>query len=146
MIGYVLIGLKTFSWYVMECELFGVCVVSKGEEKACFNFKMIQKVKCEPFISWWISTLIYEALAKATNHYTCWIAQNGWYRSLCTAPWFHDIKNNTQTLWLVQDILILWYDWCKINTLVQQSDWCKINTLMKHSDWCETHILKRQPD
>ena len=33
MIEYVRIGLWTlFSWYVFECKLFGVCVVSKGAE------------------------------------------------------------------------------------------------------------------
>ena len=33
-IGYVLIGLWTlFPWYVMECKLIGMLVVSKGEEK-----------------------------------------------------------------------------------------------------------------
>ena len=49
MIGYVLIGLWTLvSWYVMEYQLFGVCVVSKGAEKTRFNFHMIKKVKCEP--------------------------------------------------------------------------------------------------
>ena len=37
--------------HVVQCsELFGVCVVSKGAEKTRFNLKMIQKVKCEPFI------------------------------------------------------------------------------------------------
>ena len=44
MIGYVQIGLwKLFSWYVMECKLFGGRVVSKGMEKTCFNLKMVQK-------------------------------------------------------------------------------------------------------
>ena len=34
MIGYVLIRLWTlFSWYVMECKLFGVYAVRKGAEK-----------------------------------------------------------------------------------------------------------------
>ena len=42
MIGYVLIGLRTFfSWYVMECKLFGVCVVSKKVGKKSSNIKMI---------------------------------------------------------------------------------------------------------
>ena len=52
MIGCVMIGLWTlFPWCVMECKLFGVCVVSKGAKKTRFNSKMIQKVQCEPFIS-----------------------------------------------------------------------------------------------
>ena len=52
MIGYVLIGLRTlFPWYLMESELFGMCIMSKREEKTCFNLKMIQKVKCDPTIS-----------------------------------------------------------------------------------------------
>ena len=34
MIVHVLIGLWTvFSWYVVKCKLFGVCVASKGAEK-----------------------------------------------------------------------------------------------------------------
>ena len=34
MIGYVLVGLwSLFSWYMMECKLIGMLVVSKGEEK-----------------------------------------------------------------------------------------------------------------
>ena len=52
MIGYVLIGLRTlFPWYLMESELFGMCIMSKREEKTCFNLKMIQEVKCDPTIS-----------------------------------------------------------------------------------------------
>ena len=35
-----LISIKLFS-YVMECKLFGVCVVRKGAEKR-FNFKIIR--------------------------------------------------------------------------------------------------------
>ena len=51
-IGYVLIGLRTlFPWYLMESELFGMCIMSKRKEKTCFNLKMIQKVKCDPTIS-----------------------------------------------------------------------------------------------
>ena len=30
-----------FLWYVMECKLFRVCVVSRGAEKTRFNLKMI---------------------------------------------------------------------------------------------------------
>ena len=37
-------------------------------------------------------------------------------------PWHHLQENNTQTLWLVQDIQMLWYDWCEIHTLMRQSD------------------------
>ena len=41
-------------------------------------------------------------------------------------PWHHLQENNTQTLWLVQDIQMLWYDWCEIHTLMRQSDWCEM--------------------
>ena len=41
MIGHVLTGLWTlFSWYVMECKLFGVCAESKGAGKKSFNLKI----------------------------------------------------------------------------------------------------------
>ena len=29
-------------------------------------------------------------------------------------PWHHLQENNSQTLWFVQDIQMLWYDWCKL--------------------------------
>ena len=36
------------SWYVMECKLLSMCVVSKGVKKTPFDIEMIQKVKCKP--------------------------------------------------------------------------------------------------
>ena len=112
MIGYVLIGLWTLvSWYVMEYQLFGVCVVSKGAEKTRFNFHMIKKVKCEP-------------LCTTPDSMTSFVR-----------------RKNTQTQWLVQAFQLLWYDWCEIRTLMQQSDWCEIHTLMWRSDWYEMQTL-----
>ena len=61
---------------------------------------------------------------------------------LCTQlfdPWHHLQENNTQTLWLVQSVKILWYDWCQIHTLMWQSNWCEIHTLMQQCDWCKQH-------
>ena len=55
-----------------------------------------------------ISTLIDEALAKATTITLIKWAQNFWH---------HLLENNTQTPWSVQDIQMLWYDWCEIHTL-----------------------------
>ena len=46
MIGYILNELWTLlSWYVMECTLFGVYVLSKGAEKTRFSLKMIQLMR-----------------------------------------------------------------------------------------------------
>ena len=43
MIWYVLIGLWTlFSYYVMECKLFGLCIVRKGAESTRFYLKIIK--------------------------------------------------------------------------------------------------------
>ena len=71
-------------------------------------------------------------------------AQNSFFMSFFVdsplIPWYHLQENNSQMLWLVQDIQMLWYDWCEIHTLMQQSDWCKIHTLMQQSDWCELHM------
>ena len=52
-IGYIQSGLWTlFSLYVMECKLFGVCVVRKGAGKTHFKLKIIyNKNKGEPFTS-----------------------------------------------------------------------------------------------
>ena len=37
-IGYVLIGLwMLFSWYMMECKLFSMCIVGKEAEKHNFT-------------------------------------------------------------------------------------------------------------
>ena len=52
--------------------------------------------------------------------------------------WHHLQKSKNPNSWLVQDIQMLWYDWCKIHTLMRQSDWCEIHTLMQQSD-CEVH-------
>ena len=54
-------------------------------------------------------------------------------------PWHHLQKSKNPNSWLVLDIQMLWYDWCKIHTLMWQSDWCEIHTLMQQSDWCEVH-------
>ena len=41
MMRCVLIGLWTlFSWYVMECKLFGMCIVSKGAKKIQFPINL----------------------------------------------------------------------------------------------------------
>ena len=46
MIGYILNELWTLlSWYVMECTLFGVYVLSQGAEKTRFSLKMIQLMR-----------------------------------------------------------------------------------------------------
>ena len=43
---------------------------------------------------------------------------NLWFMSLFVhsllIPWHHLQENNSQTLWFVQDIQMLWYDWCKL--------------------------------
>ena len=54
-------------------------------------------------------------------------------------PWHHLQEKNTQTLRLVQDIQMLFYDWCEVHTLMWQSDWCEIHTLKRRSNWCEQH-------
>ena len=114
-LGMFLIGLWTLvSWYVMEYQLFGVCVVSKGAEKTHFNFHMIKKVKCEP-------------LCTTPDSMTSFVR-----------------RKNTQTQWLVQAFQLLWYDWCEIRTLMRQSDWCEIHTLMWRSDWYEMQTLIRR--
>ena len=45
-------------------------------------------------------------------------------------PWHHLQENNIQTLWLVQDIQMLGYDWCEVHTLMRQPDWCEIHTTL----------------
>ena len=90
-----------------------------------------------------ISTSHDEAPAKATIIKLSKWTQNFWLISFCMQspliPWRCVQENNTQTLWLVHDIQMLWYDWCEIHTLMRQSDWSKIHTLMQRSDWCEQH-------
>ena len=39
----------------------------------------------------------------------------------------------------MQDIQMLFYDWCEIYTLMWQSDLCEIHTLKRRSNWCEQH-------
>ena len=99
----------------MKCKLFGMCVV----------------------------TLIDEVLTKATNHYTYQMSPKFLINVILYAqppdPWHHFQENNTQTLWLVQDIQMPWYYWGKIHNLMWPSEWCKVHTLMWGSDWCEQH-------
>ena len=99
----------------MKCKLFGMCVV----------------------------TLIDEVLTKATNHYTYQMSPKFLINVILCAqpcdPWHHFQENNTQTLWLVQDIQMPWYYWGKIHNLMRPSEWCKIHTLIWGSDWCEQH-------
>ena len=44
--------------------------------------------------------------------------------------WHHLQENNAQTLWLVQDIQMLWYGWCEIHILIQQINWCEQHTTL----------------
>ena len=102
----------------MEYKLFGVWVVSKGAEKTFFNLVMIQMMRT--FHIPIDLNLIDEALAKATT-----MALTKW------APWLHDIiYKKTILKWLVQDVKMLWYDWCVIHTPMQRSDWCEQHTTL----------------
>ena len=56
-------------------------------------------------------------------------AQNFWLMSFFVLspliPWDNLQENHTQMHWLVQDIQMFWYNWCKIQTLKWRSDWCE---------------------
>ena len=58
----------------------------------------------------------------------------------------HDVTQSECAHRLLQDIQMLWYDWCEIHALMRQSDWCEIQTLMRLSDWCEIHTLMPRSD
>ena len=58
----------------------------------------------------------------------------------------HDVTQSECAHRLVQDIQMLWYDWCEIHALMRQSDWCEIQTLMRLPDWCEIHTLMPRSD
>ena len=147
MIGCVLIGLWTFfssweyqyQWYVMECKFFGVCVVSKGAEKTCFTLKMIQMMRT--FHIPINLDLNGRGSREGHNHNTYQISTKFLVnvilcaRPLITSHYLQEIS--TETLWLVQGIQMLWYDWCEIHTPMRQSDWYEIHTQMWRSDWCE---------
>ena len=54
-------------------------------------------------------------------------------------PWHHLQENDTQTLWLVHDIQMLWHDWCEIHTLMRQSGSCEIRTLLRRKQHTTLH-------
>ena len=111
---------------------------------------MMQKVKWKPFISWEISTFQW---GSNKGHKPLHLSNKprifGQRHALCTAP--NSKTSFAKKPWLVQDIQMLWYDWCEIHTPVLQSDWCeieryiplcsndKIHTLMQESDWRKQH-------
>ena len=102
-----------FLWYVMECKLFGGWVVSKGTEKTRFKLKILQKG--------WMRTFRPQSMRLSRRPQTIIViklAQNLWLMSLFVhsllIPWHHLHENNSQTLRLVQNIQMLWYDWCEI--------------------------------
>ena len=71
MIGYILIGPWTlFSSYVLECKLFGVCVVGKGAEKTRFLLRNDTKCWMRAFHIPVNIDISQEVLAKAINHYS----------------------------------------------------------------------------
>lgn len=104
---------------------------------------MFKKLTCNPFVFWYISILIDEALAKAKNRYTYQMSLKVLVIVILFAeppdPWRNLQENNTETLWLVQYIHMLGCDWCEIHTLTRQSEWWEIHTLMRWSDWYEQH-------
>ena len=80
-----------------------------------------------------------------------WFELHTWLSRLCHTKLSPDSmtylqESNTEMLWLVQDIQMLWYDWCKTHTLRQQSDCCEMHTPMWQSDWCLIHTLMKQSD
>ena len=80
-----------------------------------------------------------------------WFELHTWLSRLCHTKLSPDSmtylqESNTEMLWLVQDIQMLWYDWCKTHTLRQQSDCCEMHTPMWQSDWCSIHTLMKQSD
>ena len=117
----------------MRCEQRG--------GKTRFNFKIIRKVQWERSISQKISTFIDVALAKVINHKwgpNFWLMLFFAHSANPLILWHHLQENNTQTLWLVQDIQMLWYGWCEIHILIQQINWCEIHILMVRATYHST--------
>ena len=126
-----------------------------GHFECELTLKWCKKVKCEPFISRPWSTRLSRKpqTIKLIN-----ISPNLWFMSFFVysplIPWHHLQESCDMigarciplTLWLVQDIQMLWYDQCEIHTLMRQSDWCETHTLMQQSDWCEIHTQMRRSD
>ena len=146
MIKHVQIGLWTlFSWYV-----FGKCIISKGVEKHVLTLKWCKKLNGN--LSYPEKSLpSNEDLTKATNHCTYQMSPEFLVNVMLCAQPPNSKTSFAKKPWLVQDIQMLWYDWCEIHTPMLQSDWCeiqryiplcsndKIHTLMQGSDWRKQH-------
>ena len=78
-------------------------------------------------------TLIKEALAKATNHYTYQISPKFLVNAILCAQPPDSMTSFARKQYLNAEISAkseCSYDWCELHTIMRQSDWCeKHNTL-----------------
>ena len=100
------VSLACAMWVEERCEV--------KERKKHVLTLMVQKVKCESFD---------EPLAKAKNHHTYQRSPKFLFNVIFCAqppdPRHHLQEINTQTLWLIQVIQMLWYNWWETHTLMR---------------------------